>query len=112
MAVLKKVNASTLMETLVASVLIVLVFMISSMILNNMFSNSIKNNTRDIDAHLNELQYLYKSEKLTAPYQDDYKDWQITIETIKENGSKSVLFEALDSNTNKNITKTAHENDP
>lgn len=99
------------METLIASVLIVLVFMITSMILNNMFSNSIKNNTRDIDAHLNELQYLYKSEKLAVPYQDDYKDWQITIETIEENGSKNVQFEAQNTSTNKNITKTIHEND-
>lgn len=112
MAVLKKVNASTLMETLVASVLIVLVFMITSMILNNMFSNSIKNSTRDIDAHLNELEYLYKTEKLTIPYQDDHNNWQITIEATTENGSKSVQFEALNSTTNKNITKTIHENDP
>lgn len=112
MALLKKTSASTLMETLVASVLIVLVFMITSMILNNMFSNSIKNNTRDMDAHLNELEYLYKREKLTVPYQDDYKDWQITIEAITENGTHSVRFEALNSSTNKNITKTIHENDP
>ena len=62
MVILKKIKASTLMETLVASVLIVVVFMISSMILNNLFSNTIKSNTRAIEAHINELQYLYINE--------------------------------------------------
>ncbi len=53
MVVLKKIKAFTLMETLVATVLIVIVFMISSMLLNNLFYNSIKDNTIAIDAHLN-----------------------------------------------------------
>lgn len=110
MVVLKKVKASTLMETLVATVLIVLVFMISSMILNNLFSNSIKNNTREIDAYLNELEYLYRSEKLNIPYQDDFKDWQISVEAIKEENFNEIVFEALNINTNKSIIKTIHEN--
>lgn len=109
MALLKKIKASTLMETLVATVLIVVVFMISSMILNNLFSNSIKNNTRDIDAYLNELEYLYENEKIKIPYQDEFKDWLIIIEKDRENQS-SILMEALNSNTNKSITKTIHEN--
>lgn len=110
MVVLRKIKASTLMETLVATVLIVVVFMVSSMILNNLFSNSMKNNTREIDAYLNELEYLYKNEKLTVPYQDEFKDWQIIIEKDKENQSNKILFEALNSNTNKSITKTIYEN--
>jgi hypothetical protein len=64
MVILKKIKASTLMETLVATVLIIIVFIIASMILNNLFFNTIKNNTTQIDAHLNELQYLYINEKL------------------------------------------------
>ena len=40
MVVLKKIKASTLMETLVATVLIIVVFMAASMILNNMFLNA------------------------------------------------------------------------
>lgn len=110
MVILKKVKASTLMETLVATVLIVVVFMISSMILNNLFSNSIKNNTRNIDAYLNELEYLYKNEKLIVPYQDEFEDWQISVVTIKENNSNKILFDAINSNSNKSITKKIHEN--
>jgi len=81
MVVLKKIKGSTLMETLVATVLIVVVFMIASMILNNLFSNSIKSNTRVIDAHLNELEYFYTSDKLSLPYYDDFKSWQISAES-------------------------------
>lgn len=110
MVVLKKIKASTLMETLVATVLIIVVFMISSMILNNVFSNSIKNNTNEIDSYLNELQYLYCHEKLIVPYQDDFKDWQISVERNKNNNSSNVVFEALNRNTNKSITKIIHEN--
>lgn len=110
MVVLKKIGASTLMETLVATVLIVIVFMISSMILNNLFSNTIKNNTREIEAYLNELEYLYRHERLIVPYQDDLKDWQISVEINKENNFSNIVFEALNSNTNINIAKTIRAN--
>jgi len=110
MVILKKINASTLMETLVATVLIVVVFMISSMILNNVFSNTIKNNTREIDAYLNELQYMYKHGKLTVPHQDDLKNWHISVVTYKENESNTTVFEAMNINTEKNITKTIRAN--
>lgn len=105
MAVLKKIKASTLMETLVASVLIVVIFMMSSMILNNLFSNSVKNNTRAIDAHLNELQYLYINEKLSLPYQDGLGSWNITVEPHKSGNEKKAVMEAINTETKKHITK-------
>lgn len=110
MAVLKKIKASTLMETLVATVLIVVIFMISSMLLNNLFYNSIKNNTRAIDAHLNELQYLYQNEKLILSYQDDFNAWSISIVSLKENGKNTIVFDALNRNTTKTIERKILEN--
>lgn len=109
MVILKKrhlyyrVKASTLMETLVATVLIVVIFMLASMILNNLFSNSIKNNTRAIEAHLNELQYFQEHEKLQLPYQETYKDWNISIIRFSENNKEHIEFEATNSVTNKTI---------
>ena len=110
MVVLKKIKASTLMETLVATVLIVIVFMISSMLLNNLFYNSIKDNTRAIDAHLNELQYRYQNEKLILPYQDDFNSWNISIVPVKENGKSIVIFDAINMTTNKTIERKIIEN--
>jgi len=68
------------METLVATVLIVVVFMISSMILNNVFSNTVTSDKRAIDTRLNELTYLASHDKLKVPYQEDFKAWNITAE--------------------------------
>jgi len=102
MVILKKIKASTLMETLVATVLIVAIFMIASMILNNLFSKTIENNTRSIDAHLNELHYLYLNEKLKIPFYEDFESWDISI----ENNTETIVFEALNTKTNKTILKT------
>jgi len=110
MVILKKVKASTLMETLVATVLIVVVFMIASMILNNLFSNTIKSNTRDIDAHLNELCYLYSNDKLNLPYYDDYKQWEVSIISNIKGNQNIILFEAKNSKTNQNILKETSAN--
>ena len=105
MVILKKVRASTLMETLVATVLIVVIFMISSMILNNLFSNTIKSNTRVIDAYANELEYLYKNDRLRLPYNDDFKSWTISVESHLENTESLILFEAIHTQTQQSITK-------
>lgn len=105
MVILKKIKASTLIETLVATVLIVIIFMISSMILNNLFSNSIKNSTTDIDAQLSELRYLYENDKLIIPYNDNFKDWQILVDSYKDNNITIVEFEATNTKTSKTILK-------
>jgi predicted PurR-regulated permease PerM len=104
MAILKKIKGSTLMETLVATVLIVVIFMAASMILNTIFSNSIKNNTRDIDTYLNELQYLEENNKLQLPHQEEFGKWHISIVEYKENYKSVIEFEASNPETNKTIT--------
>ena len=109
MVILKKIKASTLMETLVATVLIIIVFMVTSMILNNLFFNTIKNNTTQIDAHLNELQYLYINNKLAIPYQADFNEWDISVSTYKENNKTIISFEAFNSVTNKKISNYTNE---
>ena len=110
MVILKKLKASTLMETLVATVLIVVIFMISSMILNNLFSNTIKSNTRVIDAYVNELEYLYRNDKLRLPYNDDFKSWTITVEYHLEHAESLVLLEAINTQTKQSITKEISAN--
>ncbi len=42
MGQLKKIKGSTLLESLIASVLIVIIFMVSSLILNNIINSKIK----------------------------------------------------------------------
>ncbi len=104
MAVLKKIQASTLMETLVATILIVLIFMIASMSLNNIFSNSIRYSTTDIEAYLNELEYLNINEKLLLPYNEAYKNWNISIDSERID-SDELLLTAINKKTQQIITK-------
>lgn len=110
MVVLNKIKGSTLMETLVATILIMVIFMLASMILNNLFSNSIKTNTRAISAKLNELEYRYANEKLIVPYYDDYNNWTISVEAIKFSGLTEVVFKANNSKKTLEIKTLSHEN--
>jgi len=110
MVILKKIKGATLMETLVASVLIVIVFMVSSLVLNNLFSSSIRTNTRGIEAHLNELEYLYTSDKLILPHNSSYDDWTILIDTFNDNGQTKIEFEAVGISTKKRISRLINEN--
>lgn len=106
MAVLKKIPASTLMETLVASVLLVIVFMIASMILNNLFSNTIKTNRRGIESYINELQYQYKNNKIRVPYTDDYKKWEIEVTKEVIDNQFKVIYQAINIETKQELIKT------
>lgn len=97
------------METLVATVLIVVIFMMASMILNNLFSNSIKNDTRGVEAFLNELEYQYINNKIEVPYQADFDEWQIMVDSYEANNQITIEFEAIYSETKKTITKKRFE---
>lgn len=109
MVVLKKIKGSTLMETLVATVLIVIIFMLSSMILNNLFSNSIKNNTTKVRSHLNELQYLQIHNQIKLPYKDTYNSWSISITEFRKNNEVLIEYNAIHTETNKAIQYTTHD---
>ncbi|NAY93519.1 hypothetical protein GTQ34_16550, partial [Muricauda sp. JGD-17] len=71
--------ASTLMETMVATVLIVVVFMMASLILNSLFSTKIKIQMNPLLNHLNELEYLYSHNKLSLPYFEEWEEWQLSV---------------------------------
>lgn len=104
MVILEKVKASTLMETLIATVLVIVFFMLASMILNTIFSNTITNSTQAVDVYLSELQYLYKNDKLQLPYQEEFEQWQISILEYKDSDKYIIEFEAINEATNKTIT--------
>lgn len=106
MAVLKKVKASTLMETLVATVLLVVIFMVTSLVINNLFSNTITYNTRPVITYLNELEYSYQHQQLPLPYTRVYDDWEITISNVNKNAIACTIFKATHRESSKTITKT------
>jgi competence protein ComGC len=109
MALLKKLKGATLMETLVATAIIVIIFMLASIIMNNLFSRSLKHNTQDIEAFLNELQYQYKNDLLALPYDDTYKSWDIEIEKLLEGNQTKITIEAVNQHTKKSLSTTFYD---
>ena len=114
MAVLKKVKSSTLMETLVATVLLIVIFMVTSLTVNNIFGNTITYDTQVAVARLNELEYQYQNRHIQAPYAERYYDWEIDISTHMQYNTACVTLEATHSQTRKTIAKTiiAHAKTP
>ncbi len=104
MALLKKIKASTLMETLVATVLIVVIFMVSTMVLNNLLLGNIRQNTEIAQERLHVLEYQYKNNGLTIPYYEDFESWQISISKDENNGLSIITLEAENPRTKKTVT--------
>ena len=114
MAVLRKVKASTLMETLVATVLLIVIFTVASLTLNSFFGNTVTSDTRAVNSHLNELEYRYQNRRLQLPYAEIYQDWNISISADNQYNIALVKLEATHPETQKVIVKTiiAHVETP
>lgn len=100
-----KLKASTLIETLVASVIIVIIFSIASLTLNTIFKNSIHGNTEAIETHINKLMYLYQHHKIDSKYHEDFNNWEIDFSQRIDQSMTYILIEATNIKTNKKITK-------
>lgn len=111
MALLKRIPASTLMETLVATVLIVVIFMISSMLLNNFLSVKIKENADTVKERLHKLEYVFENKEIDVPYYEEFGSWEITIESVEKEGNSLIIFTATNLETKQVITTyVMHEN--
>ncbi|MEM9143558.1 MAG: hypothetical protein AAGA86_11265 [Bacteroidota bacterium] len=106
MAVLKKrITASTLMETLVATVLIVIIFMVSSMVLNNLLKGKGHDRREALRERIHVLEYQYKNGALVLPYWEDFGPWQITIAPASGAASGWAVLIAAHIETGKTLTE-------
>lgn len=96
MVVLKKIRAATLIETLTASVLIIIVFMIASLSFSNIFTNHIKRDQSAINNRIKELEYLLIHEQIQLPYTEDFGTWEIEITTDSD---RATIRYSQDTNT-------------
>ena len=84
MAVLRKIKSATLIESLVATVLIVVVFVVASLILNNLMFNSFSRKTHDVETRIYELEYQIKHNTIKLPYHEEFGNWKIDIATKRK----------------------------
>ena len=84
MVVLKKIRAATLTEALVAAAIIMTIFLIASMSLNNVFLNITKSNKGNFDNRIKELNYFVKNDQIKLPFYEENAQWEMIIE--RKNG--------------------------
>lgn len=87
-----------------ATVLIVIVFMMASMTLNALFVNTVANNTNEVQQELLFLKYQYENGQLTLPYYDGLEDWEIMVEAQDWNSNEQVIFSAEHLLTKKKVS--------
>jgi len=110
MVVLKKIRASTLMETLVATVLIIVIFTMASLVMNSLLGTSVSANTQPIRERMQELEYQYKNALISVPYIEDWKGYEITVEKAQLGRSSVIRLEALTKDNKKTVTTYVVEN--
>ncbi|MBL4664089.1 MAG: hypothetical protein JKY22_11185 [Flavobacteriaceae bacterium] len=101
MDVLKKIRSATLLETLVASAIILIVFVVGSLSINNIFLSSIKKDTREFDARITELEYKSLHHIISLPYFEDSDLWDVVI----ENNGDEIRLTALNKNNKQETIK-------
>lgn len=84
-----KLSASSIIETLVASVIIVIVFTIASMTMNNVIRANIYSDTSDLENHMYKLSYFHEHQKVGTPFYEEYKGWDLNL--IADNGKMIII---------------------
>lgn len=105
MVILTKVKSETLVEVIVASILVVIIFMIASLVLNNLLLNTFSKNTHPVENRLNELEYELQNGLIKLPYQENYKGWDIMITSEKRDSQKELLIVATNEKNNKELSR-------
>jgi cell division protein FtsL len=107
MALLKKIKSATLIESLVATVLIVIVFIVASLIINNLLFNSFSRNTHPVEQRLTELEYKIKNKQLRLPYKEQFEDWDIELKQERKESYIWVKTTAVNRTNKKEVVKTS-----
>lgn len=79
------------METMVASVIIIIVFLIASLSVNNIFRGTINSDDTLLQNRINELTYFINHEKIKIPFYEETNLWDIGIES----GEDTYVMEVL-----------------
>ncbi len=103
MALLGKIKASTLMETMVATVLIIIIFMMASLIMNSVFISNINGSTSSVRERLQRLEYEYQNRVISIPHFEEWEDWEIEMAYESATNIEFVILEATNLKTERKI---------
>ena len=105
MAKLVKVKSSTLVEAIVATILIVVVFIIASLSLNNLLLNTFSNNIHPVETRLNELEYRMANNHISIPYAESVESWNISIDRSESELGVILIYSAVNTVSNKEVKR-------
>tara|TARA_R110002051_G_scaffold2660_1_gene14294 strand:+ start:36849 stop:37208 length:360 start_codon:yes stop_codon:yes gene_type:complete len=97
----KKLKASSLTEVIVATSILLLVFGIALLTLNNMMTSTLRNNTNSLDTELEKVIYQYRNQQIKIPFYSKDEKHLINGQKITENNINFIEFSAMDIETNK-----------
>jgi uncharacterized membrane protein len=100
-----KVSASSLVETIVATVIIMIVFGIAISSILGVVKRTTENSTYIIDSKLQKLSYLYQNNELKVPNTIEIPQWSIVIKKQQEGKLTFVIFRATHKKNKKIRTK-------
>ena len=109
MVVLRKLRSATLVEALIATVLIVVIFMVASTILNNLVLNTYSKKEFIVNYRLNVLEYELQNHKRPVPYSEEYQGWKIVINSKIINGITTYEIIAVNAKGNEVKRERAYE---
>ncbi len=105
MVVLKKIKGSTLMETLVATVLIVIVFLVASLLMNSIFQNTVRNSTTALEDRLTEIQYQWHHGAVPPDYGEEWGDWEILLRRQQGRAGEQIVLRAVHLETDETVIR-------
>lgn len=89
----RKITASTLMETLVATIIILVVFVAASLVLNNTFKTIVANDRFNLDNRIRFIEYKYQHNEIALPYLEDFERFEIYISKEYEEAVGYIMIE-------------------
>ncbi|MGY0407930.1 MAG: hypothetical protein ACWIPJ_06200 [Polaribacter sp.] len=101
----RKFKASSLTEILIATIILVLIFAISLVTLNNIMMSSVRKDTQTMETKVEKLIYQYKNKQLKIPVSYTEGKFTISIRKIAQNEIQFIEFSITNSNSKKTISK-------
>lgn len=97
--VILKIRGGSLIEAVVASVILVIVFTIASLTLNNSFKSVISTNDSQMQYRVDELSYLLKNDAIQLPFYEETNLWDIEVFQAKDSIHLDALHKASNNKT-------------
>lgn len=103
MVVLKKIHAATLMETMVATVLIIIIFMLASTVMNNVFQATVQGSSQTVIERTQKLEYELSRGSIQLPYFEELEGWEIEISNEEIGTANEVVLKVSEIDSGKQI---------